>query len=282
MREGKPSQTAALVALLRALANLGLTHVPGFADPTAEQLLPSAWSFLFEHLKRRYQQSPGRKGWQQAKRAGDILALRTVTIDAHLRDALNRGIRQLVILGAGLDGRAYRLASLAATDVFEVDHPATQQWKRERAAALKPLAKALHFVPVNFERDSLEIALQKAGQALNQPSVWIWEGVVMYLTDAAMRATLCVIATRSAPGSVLIIQYNTRGRGASGTSLLLRLWGEPQRAPRSQAAMEGELTRVGYRVIVDSSLSDWSVRFGTPVAVDPSQGARIVVAERTA
>src|SRR5207253_10743350 len=115
---------------------------------------------------------------------------------------------QLVILGAGLDGRAWRLSSLSNARVFEVDHPDTQAYKRERLGALKPAAKQVDFVPVDFEADSLEASLLRAGHDAAAPTAWVWEGVVMYLTPEAVRSTLKAIAARSAPGSTLIVNYH--------------------------------------------------------------------------
>src|SRR5690349_14658954 len=112
MKAGRVSQTASLVAFLRALAHLGFSSVPGFKDPTARHLLAQPWSFLLRLAERRQRKatSPTR---QSASLGVEQLALRTVLIDSYLREALARGIRQVVILGAGLDGRAYRLQELA-------------------------------------------------------------------------------------------------------------------------------------------------------------------------
>src|SRR5262249_31926837 len=149
--------------------------------------------------------------WRRAlKRMADLLALRTMAIDAAVRDAVAGGARQAVILGAGLDGRAFRMPELAGIDGFEGDHPATQAAKPAPAAAPPATARSLQFVAVDFERDALADRIAAAGHRPGEPTVWIWEGVVMYLRDEAVRATLAAIAARSAPGSTLVVQYNTR------------------------------------------------------------------------
>lgn len=114
---------------------------------------------------------------------------------------------QLVILGAGLDARAYRLPELAEVDVYEVDHPASQRDKRDRINGLRPVAKSLTHVSVDFGRDPLGPALAMAGHDTTAPTTWIWEGVLHYLTKTDVNATLRVIDECSAPGSRLIVTY---------------------------------------------------------------------------
>src|SRR6266576_3103389 len=97
----------------------------------------------------------------------EIIVPRTIAIDDAVR---KRHSPQLVILGAGLDGRAWRMTELAGADVFEVDHPASQQDKRERAGDLRPLARSLRYVPVDFTRDRLDVALAAAGHQQSVPT----------------------------------------------------------------------------------------------------------------
>lgn len=280
MKEGKPSQTASMVAFFRALAHLGVTSAKGFQDPTAEHLLPTPWAQIYALTRRRARRDPQHPSFADARRGTDLLALRTLTIDAHLRDALASGARQLVILGAGLDGRAYRLRGLADVRVFEVDHPATQAWKQRRTATLPVLAKSRTFVPVDFERDSLDAALARAGHDSAVPTVWIWEGVVMYLTPSAMRATLAVLTARSAPGSMAIIQYNTRRSMPGPLTLLLRLWSEPQIAFHTPEQMAAELGGVGFRVLADTGIDDWARAFDATSPGEMRQGSRVVAARK--
>ncbi len=131
---------------------------------------------------------------------------RTNAIDAVVRE---RACPQLVVLGAGLDARAHRMRELSATTVFEVDHPSTQAIKRTRAAAFPITARAVRYVPVDFEHDDLARSLDAAGHDVHVPTTWIWEGVTMYLTREAVRATLALIAARSAAGSTLVLTYGT-------------------------------------------------------------------------
>ena len=256
----RPSRTAQFVALGRAIADAGLTHVTDFHDPTARVFLSARGKRAYEKTVRAFR--AGKSGFrvESARVMGDTIALRTAAIDAALRDAVAGGARQLVILGAGYDGRAWRLPELAGVNVFEVDQPATQNDKRAHRAELRAPIGNVTFVPVNFERESLDHALEHAGHDRTTPTCWIWEGVVMYLTRDAMRATLADVAGRSAPGSTLIVNYHAAHRRIFAR-LMFRLIGEPQISAWSTKEMAADLRAVGYVVHEDSSLPDWNDRF---------------------
>jgi methyltransferase (TIGR00027 family) len=267
-----------MVAYMRALADAGVTHVRDFHDPTAKIFLSPKWRRRLSTTARRA--SGGGKGFPVAfaRATADMMALRTSVIDAAVRGALAGGITQVVILGAGMDGRAWRMPELAGAEVFEVDHPATQAVKRERISALPSAVGEPRWVAVDFERDSLSDALARAGYERTRPTCWIWEGVVMYLTRTAMRATLAEIARNSAVGSVLVLNYHTeRRRGLEG--LLLRAIGEPIRSAWSPAEMAAELRAVGFEPSEDSGVVDWANRFASgPVRVKTGRVMRVVVA----
>src|SRR5262249_7473067 len=256
-----PTTTAASVARAGARADEGLPSVPRFSDPIARQLLSPSWSLLYRFARRGLgKASPAERA--RATRKLDVLPLRVLAIDAEIERA---GCRQLVILGAGLDTRAYRLP-LADVDVFEVDHPATQAYKRRRTAGLTRTARSLTFVAVDFERDSLDRALAGAGHRAEVPTCWIWEGVVMYLTDGALRAGLDAIAARSAPGSTLLVHYHEPERGMERmlNRVMLKLWSEPQIGQRPPAAMHEAVTRAGLALVSDTQPADWARSFGAP------------------
>ena len=134
------------------------------------------------------------------------ISRRTRAIDTVVRD---HPTPQLVILGAGLDARAYRLSELEDTAVFEVDHPSTQRYKRKRATGLTLRARSLTYVAVDFERDDLATKLAESGHDTTKPTMWIWEGVTMYLSVDAVRASLAIIAKLSAKGSTIALTYVT-------------------------------------------------------------------------
>lgn len=294
MKEQRPSQTALMVAFGRALADDGFTTVPGFRDPVSKRLLSPAWRLWYRLASRSVKRAASARRDRGIARL-DAITLRVAAIDAEIEAAVLAGCRQLVVLGAGLDTRAFRLDSLANVDVFEVDHPATQAYKRRVCASLLPhdlRARSLTFVPVDFEKDSLASALERAHFRADSPAVWAWEGVVMYLTDDAVRSTLADIATCSCAGSVVVLNYHepadTGGEGGrhqrtedAFIRLLLSLWQEPQIGLRTPEKMRAIVERAGMAIRTDTSPSEWAARVGTrPPEGRVSRISRLLVAER--
>jgi methyltransferase (TIGR00027 family) len=136
-------------------------------------------------------------------------ALRSRLIEDELEKEVARGSRQYVILGAGLDSFAYRRRDLMSViDVFEVDHPASQAWKRERVSELGISCPAsLHYAPVDFERDSLTDSLVEAGLDRSKSIFFCWPGVTQYITKDAAQRTSHEIATLSTARSTLVLDF---------------------------------------------------------------------------
>jgi methyltransferase (TIGR00027 family) len=198
----------------------------------------------------------------------DHVEMRTRAIDAAVRDGIAAGATQLVLLGAGLDARAWRMPELEEVRVFEVDHPSTQAYKRGRIEARPPRAKDVRFVAVDFARDSLDESLALAGHDSDAVTFWIWEGVTPYLPLAATRTTLSAIAARSARDSRLAVTYATSEASPLGSTFVrvalagFRVLGEEIVGRMSTDAMRAELARVGYRVLDDASAREWAARYG--------------------
>jgi len=278
MKANRPSRTAHFVTHGRALADAGLSHVPGFRDPTARVFLNEKGKKSLANTEAAARQPKRSVRVEMARVMADMIALRTSAIDAAVRDAIARGTKQLVIVGAGYDGRAWRMPELKGIKVFEVDHPATQGEKRARLAELPQANGSITFVPVNFEAESLAKVLEQAGHDRSSPTCWIWEGVVMYLRRDVMRATLADIAKRSAPGSTLIVNYHTIHRRFFAR-LMFRLIGEPQVSAWTPAEMAEDLRSAGFIVRDDSSMADWNARFANDQAkVDRGYYMRVAVA----
>jgi methyltransferase (TIGR00027 family) len=148
------------------------------------------------------------------------IALRTAYLDAYMRlwTEPTHGFAQVVILGAGLDTRAARLAR-AGVRVFEVDHPASQTFKRERlgVAAGYPIDAAT-YVPCDFEHDDFLDRLDACGFRADAPALFLWEGVVPYLSEPAIRATLRRVADGCHARTILAFDYLMR-RMADGSHL---------------------------------------------------------------
>jgi methyltransferase (TIGR00027 family) len=255
MRPGKPSRTAEFVALTRALGTLA-PQVRGFSDPVAVQFLPDKWRKRVERARASLASGARTSPypfWQRPM--GVFNQFRTVILDRALNSSLP--LEQLVILGAGLDSRAWRLDSLKDTIVFEVDFPSTQVWKRERAASVPHKAKRVRFVAIDFERDQLAPLIRAAGFEQTKPTFWLWEGVVMYLGSEAVSANLGAIAALSAPGSRIALTYLRRKSGRVPRSLMLALMGEPVRSAFSPDEITDLAKSHGWRRIQDSNVQDW-------------------------
>jgi methyltransferase (TIGR00027 family) len=255
MNPDQPSRTAQYVAFLRALGNLA-PQVPGFQDPMAERLLPPRWSNRVLRARARLAKHPGRSPFPLWHRAmGIAMQFRTVGLDQAIRSA--PPFDQLVILGAGLDGRAWRLPALARARVFELDHPATQAWKREIATPIAPLAREVRFVPIDFGREDPAERLPAAGFDPGRTTFWLWEGVAMYLAPEAVLRTLAATAGLSAPGSRLALTYRSQQREALPLSFLLATLGEPYRSAFAPAELAEAAHRAGWDTLSDSGVRDW-------------------------
>lgn len=138
-----------------------------------------------------------------------FIAVRSRFAEDSLAAAVGRGVSQLVVLGAGLDTFAYRTTLENALRIFEVDHPATQAWKRERLAeAGISIPETLTFAPVDFERETLVDGLAAAGFDPERQTFFTWLGVVPYLTEQAIFATLGYIAGLAGGGHVVFDYAN--------------------------------------------------------------------------
>ncbi len=197
------SLTAEGIALLRALESAKPANERICYDPYAKYFV-SRWLSLvagfFMKIGYASRRGPGVEGF---------LVARTRFIDDYLQARLDEGIEQLVILGAGFDSRAYRFPSLAGrVKVFEVDHPATQRVKLARLAQIfGATPPRVEYVAIDFERAALGQRLRECGYDERLKTLFIWEGVTMYLTPAAVDATLDFVAHHSRPGSSIIFDY---------------------------------------------------------------------------
>jgi methyltransferase (TIGR00027 family) len=224
-----------------------------YSDETAFELLPEPERLRVERASAgTLRQGPRSLADRlYLRQLGAVMAARTVSIDRAIRE---KAAGQLVILGAGLDGRAFRMPELRNSVVFEVDHPDSQRDKRARATKLPPIAREVRYVPVDFEQDGLDEALERAGHAPSEPTTWVWEGVVMYLEPEDTEATLAVLQRRSPPGSRLIVVYHAPSVVLRVVGLLTRRMGEPLRSESSPSAMRALLGAHGFAVQRDEDV----------------------------
>jgi methyltransferase (TIGR00027 family) len=199
MDQATPSRTALRVALRRAAHQLYDAKPLILDDPIAIPILGQEFLPELQKTVTRLEKpfSVGLRAFLVARSryAEDLLAF-----------AVAQGATQYVLLGAGLDTFAYR-NPYPNLRVFEVDHPATQQWKHELLATSRiPIPPSLTFVPVDFERQALAAQLTAAGFDSTAPAFFAWLGVVPYLTLEAFRSTLRFIAAQP-PDSGLVFDY---------------------------------------------------------------------------
>jgi methyltransferase (TIGR00027 family) len=174
-----------------------------FEDPMAVAILGKEYG---DEVRRTPGRNPEAKDrpWSVGLRA--FIVARSRYAEECLARAVADGVRQYVLLGAGLDTFAHR-NPYEGLDVFEVDHPATQQWKRELLAAGEIAAAGRHhYVAVDFERQSLPEELEKTGFNPRMPTFFAWLGVVPYLTLTAFRSTIRFMAGQP-EGSGVAMDY---------------------------------------------------------------------------
>jgi len=251
---GRPSQTALATAFLRALHRVVDASPWVFDDPVARALLP----VFQQRFLQRLATLP--KAWttvyRQRHPAVSGMRAQIVVRARYAEDALHaarrRGCRRYVILAAGLDTFAQRAAAADAMPVVELDHPATQAWKRGLldAAGLTSTAP-VDYRAIDFETTSLASVLHPG----EEPQFLSWLGTTYYLTRPAIRATLTALAETSPPGSELVLDYWREPPLFDASSALL--WGtrvatafqrEPMRSFFEPGEMEVLARECGWRV----------------------------------
>ncbi|MGD2067629.1 MAG: SAM-dependent methyltransferase [Gemmatimonadota bacterium] len=260
-------------------------------DPVSLRLLPAASRGLIRVLqstgladailRRRERQLPGVIG---------SLLCRTRYMDDVLRESLEDGVRQVAILGAGFDTRAYRVPGLEGVEVFEVDHPAVQDSKRkalERASIALPSNVTL--VGVDFDHDDLGDVLAEAGFRPGVRTLFIWEGVTQYISRDAIADTLAWVATVAAPGSRLVFSYVREDvisgvrASAAERKVMARAegGGAPWRTGFDPAGMSVLLERHGLEMVEELGGEDYRKRYLEPAGRDLAtlRAERVVLAQ---
>jgi methyltransferase (TIGR00027 family) len=194
MRENRPSTTAQRVAERRAAHQL-FDQPRVFEDALALSIIGAEAAALLASDPTNAQAPVSR-----ALRA--FMVVRSRYAEDNLAEAVRRGVTQYVVLGAGLDTFAYR-NPYSNLRVFEVDHPATQSWKRSRLEAEGiPIPEHLTFTPVDFERQTSEEGLKLAGFDFERPAFFSWLGVTPYLPREIVLATFARIIAMSPQNGV--------------------------------------------------------------------------------
>lgn len=257
MHNAAPSRTALGVAIRRATHQL-LDAPKVFDDPLAVAIAGG----------ESERPSDAERSFSRALRA--FLVVRSRYAEDQLSSAVGSGIRQYVVLGAGLDTFAYRNPFRSAgLHVFEVDHPATQEWKRaqlrEAGIAVPP---TMTFAAVDFERQSLGDGLRAAGFDRQRPAFFSWLGVTPYLSRAAFDATIQFIASLPSSSGVVFDFAVERALLSPAQQLALDALaarvaraGEPFQLFFDPAALAADLTRLGFASIEDLSGDQINARY---------------------
>jgi methyltransferase (TIGR00027 family) len=291
MKPGSVSRTAQGTAAGRAIESRRSRKDRLFEDPFAREFLPFSYRAIIyllclprigaALLAMRERQLPGIMG---------NLLCRTRFIDDVLGDAIEKGIDQVVILGAGLDSRAYRIPGIDQTHVIEVDHPITQQWKKLRLKhMLGVFPSHVTFVPIDFDREDLGNAMQGADFRTDAETLFIWEGVTQYITSEAVDATLRYISSSAGPGSEIVFTY-INGRIIEGSlcpegskSLIANLQrqGEPWIFGIDPDGLDAYLTARDFEVVEEVGVSDYRERYLDPLdrQMNIFEGERVVLAK---
>ncbi len=213
---GRPSATALEMAAYRAIGAKHSDPSIRNGDRLAEQFLgPEERALLKEtgsDVLLAALTMDTEHAWESLGNRG-LLAravhVRTRHIDEVLEDSLKAGAAQVVILGAGLDSRGYRFTDLLrGARIFELDLPATQEYKKKRVReSLGSLPRHVTYVPIDFAKQDLATVLNAAGYDRGTKTLFIWEGVTMYIPESAVDATLRFVAKGAAPGSRIVFDY---------------------------------------------------------------------------
>ena len=242
MRSSRASQTAMGTASVRAIESEKPADLRICYDPLARRLV-NPWFYWAIRLLAGY-------GERRTRGALTFIVCRCRYIDDYLQVCLQRGICQVVILGAGLDSRAYRspLSSEKAR-TFEIDHPATQRDKIERVKkVLAQVPENVTWVPLDFNRETLD-KLREVGFDPLERTLFIWEGVTPYLLEEAVDATLTWIGVHAAPGSTVIFDYQDSPEPTRHNhiyAVLTRITGEVRSFGIPRGQIEAFLSRRGF------------------------------------
>lgn len=262
MKPNEPSRTAMMVARQRAAHQL-LDHGSILNDPFAVKILREDEGEVLQFASKHPLASIGRL----------FTAARSRIAEDALSVAAERGVRQIVILGAGLDTFALRNPHGARqVRIYEVDHPGTQAWKCQRLTEAQiALPPWLTFVPVDFEQDEVGNKLVAAGFQPNSPAFFTWLGVVPYLTQDAIGRTLDSMS--SIPDSEVVFDYmeppeafseELRQMEKARAEQLERI-GERSESRFEPAGIAAILRSHGFSSIEDISFQEIASRYGRAV-----------------
>lgn len=261
MQPEQPSRTAMGVAMRRATHQV-FDHPPVLKDPLALSILGPEAADEVRNTPPERRDHPFHRAFRF------VMAIRSRFAEDMLAEAVARGVRQYVVLGAGLDTSAYRFP-WPDVRIFEVDFPATQAWKRRKVAeAGLSVPDCLTYAPVDFEHQTLREGLAQAGFNAQQPAFFSWLGVVPYLTEPAAMATLRFIANLP-PGTGVVFDYAMlpsllplpERMALAALAERVAAAGEPFRLYFDPKKLEEDLRGLGFQRIEDLDTTAINARY---------------------
>ena len=271
MQDGQPSRTALMTAIYRAREHLFAPEPKIVRDSLAMALagLPdkAAMDAYMDQVTAQFAALSDQSAAEAfITVSSEVVCLRARLVEETFKSLMDEGLEQVVILGAGLDSMAYRYGgNFHDIRFYEVDHPATQAWKRQCLDNADVTVPAnMRFVSFDFENQTLAEALNAGGIDPSKKTLFSWLGVHMYLTDDTVKATLAVLGG-FAKGSTLVMDflmpdYNEEGNVApDGVKQLQKVvadMGEPIRSLYTLPELENRLRDAGFSTIQFPSVGD--------------------------
>jgi len=297
--ELKPSRTALITCLMRAIHSkydqsplIDDTWADRLVLPDERQAIASAALHAFDPVKREAMKSREpdailHAAWRGMPVYGGVI-VRTRFSEEKVQSAVERGVRQYVIIGAGFDSFAMRRPAFASDlQVYEVDHPASQALKRDRLLTSgTSLPSNLHFVQADLGQEDLGDALARSNYRFDQPAIMSWLGVTVYLSHEANFATFRSIGRFAAPESELIFNYIEQAVLESASPRMQRARavaaaiGEPWICGFDSMKLGAQLSVMGLNLAEDWGGNDMQGRY-CPNRTDgfaPSRTGRIALA----
>ena len=259
MKAGQRSRTAEGAAALRASHTLYAEN-PLFSDPYAIKFTSSGWRRILKSRKWRHFLQP-RAFSPVGLLIGQVIG-RARYAEDQLAAAVARGTSQYVLVGAGLDSFSLRQSkAMSALKIFEVDHPDSQQSKKEQMALLGAIPNNVEFVSINFEEESLFEALLRSSYQQAQVSFFSWLGTTHYLQPETTLYTLRAIAKVAAAGSEVVFDYSIPYHKLSGAERLgsmalsrfTKYMSEPLIGQFEPEQLHAALNEIGFDVLEDLS-----------------------------
>jgi methyltransferase (TIGR00027 family) len=264
MNEARPSATAQAAAMRRAAHQI-LDYPKILEDPLSLRIIGIQSERVLRSDRWRQLQKPA------ARYLRAYVAVRSRFAEDELAQSIQRGVRQYVILGAGLDTFAYRNPyPESLLRVFEVDHPATQAWKCNRLREARiPIPKSVTFVQADFEKQTLADALGRSGFKTNELTFFSWLGVTPYLRRDAVMAALTFVASAVLAGSELVFDFALSQSSLDQTQRLASeavvrraaTGGEPWMTSFDPGSLANDLLHMGFQSVQDFGPKEMNARY---------------------